>query len=120
MAALLDGFKGVLVQHFPTSTADFTLVSEESDTFITTISYVVICNTSAGAVTFNLYLGRNDGFGIGTALFYETAIAARTTREIDTGGGWALDTTRKLGGATSAINTLTFTVFGKRTTKSGV
>ena len=110
----IDNFSGVLGQHYPADTNDYDLVVEESENFVKIIYSIVVCNCTNGALTFRIYLGRNDAYGVGTALFYNTAIPAYSTLIFDTDSGWAIDDVRRLGVRASAGSSLTFTAFGKR------
>ena len=80
------------------------------------IKSVVICNQTAIAATFRLFLD-TDGttYDQTTALFYDVAIAANTAVVIDT--FWPMnDADGNLATRTSTANALTFTVFGAEIT----
>jgi len=82
----------------------------------TIIKAITICNTSGGAVTFRIFLD-NDGttYDQTTALFYDIALAADTTIQIDS--YYAMNNSSgNLAVRTSSNDAITFTCFGAEIT----
>ena len=80
------------------------------------IKSVVVCNQTGAADTFRLFLD-DDGttYDQTTALYYDVAIAANTTIQIDM--YWPMnDATGNLATRNATANALTFTVFGAEVT----
>ena len=103
-----------LGQHRINSTTATSLYSPGAST-TTIIKSIVVCNQGAAAV-FRLFLD-DDGttYDQTTALYYDVAIAAATTIQIDT--FWAMnDANGNLATRTSVANALTFTAFGAEVT----
>jgi len=78
----------------------------------TIIKSVVVCNQSAAAATFRIFLD-DDGttYDQTTALYYDVSIPADTTVQIDT--YWPMnDATGNIAYRSSVANALTITVFG--------
>ncbi len=75
------------------------------------IKSIVVCNQGAAAL-FRIFLDDNSTtYDQTTALFYDVAIAAATTVQIDT--FWPMnDANGSLATRTSVANALTFTAFG--------
>ena len=101
----------ILAQSRPADT-NVTSVYSPPNSTNTEITRVLVCNTTANTPTFRIFLD-NDGttFDQTTALFYDKAMAANDTTEIE-GSWWMNDSDGNLAVRTSAANELTFTVFG--------
>ncbi len=99
----------------PANTTAATLYSPGAST-TAIIKSIVVCNTSGSAATFRIFLDDNGTtYDQTTALFYDIAIAADTTIQIDT--YYAMnDSTGNLAVRTSVNNALTFTCFGAEIT----
>lgn len=73
---------------------------------------VLVCNTTANSHDFRIFLD-NDGttYDETTALFFDEALAANTTREIE-GDWWMGNSSGNLAVRTDTNSAFTFTVFG--------
>ena len=104
-----------LGQHRINSTTATSLYSPGAST-TAIIKSVVACNQSGAAAVFRLFLD-DDGttYDQTTALYYDVAIAADTTIQIDT--FWPMNNSSgNLATRTSVANALTFTAFGAEIT----
>ena len=81
-------------------------------TIFTVIRHIHVCNKTAGAATFTLYIGATGGSAAGTELFNEYSVAADST--FDYYCVLKLLSTEFLTGLASAGNTLTITVEGEQ------
>jgi len=78
----------------------------------TTITSIIVCNTSGAAATYRIFHDHNGTtYDQTTALFYDIAIAADTTHILDVFIA-ADDENGNLAVRTSVANALTFTVYG--------
>lgn len=80
------------------------------------IKSIVICEQAGGAATFRIFLD-DDGavYDQSTALYYDIAITANSTTQIDT--YWAMNNASgNLAYRSSVANALTITVFGAEIT----
>ncbi len=94
----------------PANTTAASLYSPTSGNTI--IKSVVVCNTSGVAATFRIFAD-DDGttYDETTALYWDVAIAADTTIQVDT--FWAMNNSSgNLAVRTDTNNALTFTAFG--------
>ena len=95
----------------PANTTAASLYSPASGV-TTIIKAIIVCNTSGSAATFRIFLD-DDGttYNQTTALFYDVALAADTTIQIDT--YYAMnDNSGNLAVRTNTNNAITFSCFG--------
>lgn len=94
----------------PADTTAASLYSPAGETAI--IKSIVVCNTTASAAAFRIFLDDNGTtYDQTTALFYDANINANETVEIDT--YWPMnDSTGNLAVRTDTGSALTFTAFG--------
>ncbi len=78
----------------------------------TKITRVLVCNTDSSSHDFRIFLDA-DGttYDESTALFFDEALAATTTREIE-GDWWMDNSSANLAVRTDTNNAFTFTIFG--------
>lgn len=111
----LDSFEyKVLGQLSPANT---TAASIYSPSKIALINEIVICNTTAGAVTFRLFID-NDGttYDQTTALFYDKSVPANDSYIWSPAGGNGImlnNAAANIAVRTGTNDALTFTVFGR-------
>lgn len=100
-----------LGQHRINSTNATSLYSPGAST-TAIVKSIIVCNQSGAADTFRLFL--DDGgttYDQTTALYYDVAIAAGTTIQIDT--YWPMnDSSGNLATQNGTANAITFTAFG--------
>lgn len=79
---------------------------------IVEIKEVIVCNTTAAAHDFSIFLD-HDGtsYDEGTALYFDEALAANTTKQIET-SWWMRDSAGNMAVKTDTNDAFTFTVFG--------
>ena len=100
-----------LGQHRINSTTATSLYSPGAST-TAIIKSVVVCNQTASAATFRLFID-DDGttYDQTSALYYDVSIAGNTTIQIDT--YWPMnDANGNLATRTGTANAITFTAFG--------
>lgn len=102
----------ILSQTRPAGTSAASVYSPAASANITLI---LICNTTASVATFRIFLD-DDGttYDQTTALFYDMALGANTTTEIN-GDWWMTTASSNLAVASGTGSALTFTVFGEET-----
>lgn len=101
----------ILAQSRPANTTAVSAYSPAAS-MVTQITRVLVCNTTGASHDFRIFLD-NDGttYDESTALFFDEALAANTTREIE-GDWWMTDSAGNLAVRTDTNNAFTFTVFG--------
>lgn len=101
----------ILGQATPADTNAASIYSP-NDSVIGIVRNIFVCNTTAGALSFRIFVD-NDGttYDTTTALYYDVSIAANTTTKLDvfiplnnSSGNLAV--------RSSSANNLTFTAFG--------
>ncbi len=99
----------ILAQSRPSDTTAVSVYSPASGVRAQ-ITRVLVCETAGNTPSFRIFLD-NDGttYDQTTALFYDKAMAANNTTEIE--GDWYMNG-GNLAVRTSAGNELTFTIFG--------
>ena len=104
-----------LGQHRINSTTATSLYSPGAST-TAIIKSIVVCNQTAGAATFRIFIDDNGTtYDESTALYFDVAIVANTTIQIDT--FWPMDNSAgNLATRTDTANALTFTAFGVEVT----
>ena len=78
------------------------------------IRQINVCNKTAGAVTFTLYLGATGANAAGTELFVAVSIPANTTTPFYFSQGLKLTSTDFLVGGASAATSLTIMAMGEQ------
>ena len=104
-----------LGQLMPTNTTAASLYSPGASTQ-TLIKSIVVCNTSAGAVTYRIFHDDNGTtYNTTTALYYDVSLAANTSIILSLNLVMN-DATGNLSVRTSSANDLTFTCYGAEIT----
>lgn len=104
-----------LGQLMPTNTTAASLYSPGASTQ-TLIKSIVVCNTSAGAVTYRIFHDDNGTtYNTTTALYYDVSLAANTSIILSLNLAMN-DSTGNLAVRTSSANDLTFTCYGAEIT----
>lgn len=101
----------ILAQSRPADTTAVSAYSPPNSTR-TQIMRMLVCNTTAASHDFRIFLD-NDGttFDETTALFFDEALAANTTREIE-GDWWMDNSSGNLAVRTDTNSAFTFSIFG--------
>lgn len=101
----------ILAQVRPANTTAVSAYSPPASTQ-TQITRVLVCNTTASPHDFRIFID-NDGttYDESTALFFDEALAANTTREIE-GDWWMDNSSGNLAVRTDTNSAFTFTIFG--------
>lgn len=81
-------------------------------TIYTVLRHIHICNVTAGAITFTMYIGATGGSAAGTELFKTHSVAANA--EFDYYCNHKLVSTDFLTGLASAGSSLTITISGEQ------
>jgi len=104
-----------LGQLMPTNTTAASIYSPGASTQ-TLIKSIVVCNTSAGAVTYRIFHDDNGTtYDTTTALYYDVSLAANTSIILSLNLVMD-DSTGNLAVRTSSANDLTFTCYGAEIT----
>ena len=104
-----------LGQLMPTNTTAASLYSPGASTQ-TLIKSIVVCNTSAGAVTYRIFHDDNGTtYDTTTALYYDVSLAGNTSIILSLNLVMD-DSTGNLAVRTSSANDLTFTCYGAEIT----
>lgn len=97
-----------------TSTLTTNVYNQGSALIYDVIRQLVVCNKTAGAVTFTLYLGATGANAAGTELFTAVSIPANTTVPFYFQPGLKVISTDFLVGGASANTSLTITGIGEQ------
>lgn len=97
-----------------TNTLTTNVYNNTSALLYDTIKQINVCNKTAGAVTFSLWLGANGANAAGTELFTAVSVPANTTSVFYFSPGLKMTSTDFLVGGASAATSLTITGMGEQ------
>lgn len=97
-----------------TTTTTTNIYNNTSALIYDSIKQLVVTNTTAGAVTFSLWLGASGANAAGTALFSGVSIPANTTNNYYFQPGLKITSTEFLVGGASANTSLNITGIGEQ------